>query len=89
MNILEKISLKRGLVAAAACVVGFKVFDEKVGPSSRIPKVSVIDLHGTIMSDGGNTRSPLASNINLASMKKKIDAAFAPRSLKAVILSVN
>lgn len=90
MNILEKITLKRGLAAAAACFVGFKVFDEKVGPSSRMPKVSVIDLHGTIMSDGGKTSSPLGgSNINLISMKKKIDVAFSPPSLKAVILSVN
>ena len=58
MNILEKITLKRGIVAAAASVIGFKVFDERLGRSSRMPKVSIIDLHGTIMSDGGNTRSP-------------------------------
>jgi len=90
MNILEKITLKRGLVAAAACFVGYKFIDEKVGPSSRIPKVCIIDLHGTIMSDGGKTASPLgSSNINLISMKKKIDVAFRPPSLKAVILSIN
>merc|ERR1719312_894366 len=42
------------------------------------------------MSDGGKTSSPLGgSNINLISMKKKIDVAFSPPSLKAVILSVN
>merc|ERR1740129_925779 len=41
------------------------------------------------MSDGGKT-SPLgSSNINLISMKKKIDVAFSPPSLKAVILSIN
>ena len=88
MNILEKITLKRGLVAAAGCFIGFKVIDEQIGPSSRLPKVSVIDLHGTIMSDGGKTNFQ-GGNINMISMKKKIDLAFKPKNLQAVVLSIN
>ena len=76
------------LAAAAACFVGYKVIYGKEGPSSRMPMVSVIDLHGTIMSDGGMA-SFSSSDINLISMKKKIDTAFAPPSLEAVILSIN
>ena len=87
-NILEKVTLRKLLAAGVATFVGYKVFDEKIGPSSRLPTVSVIDLHGTILADGG--RGGLGSqNINLDSMKKKIDLAFYPKSLKAVLLNIN
>jgi len=88
MNIFEKITFKRGLIAGVAGLIGLKVLDEKFGPSSRLPKVAVLDLHGTILSEG--SRSGFGSNlINIGTMKKKIDMAFSPKNLQAVILNIN
>ena len=90
MNILEKVTLRRFLGAGVATVIGYKIFDEKIGPSSRLPAVSIIDLHGTILADNGRA-SFGNQNINLDSMKRKIaiDLAFYPKSLKAVLLNIN
>ena len=88
MNILEKLTLRRFIGIGAATVIGYKIFDEKIGPSSRLPTVSILDLHGTILADNG--RAGFGSQpINLDSMKKKIDLAFWPKNLKTVILNIN
>eukprot|EP00090_Calanus_glacialis_P042014 TRINITY_DN74659_c0_g1_i1.p1 TRINITY_DN74659_c0_g1~~TRINITY_DN74659_c0_g1_i1.p1 ORF type:complete len:339 (+),score=97.23 TRINITY_DN74659_c0_g1_i1:106-1017(+) len=84
MAISTKLKVAGALVAAAAGVVTVGVVKEKFGTK---PRVSIINLHGTIMPGKG---SPLGGKlINLESTRKMIDKAFKPARLEAVFLNIN
>jgi len=74
-----------GTVAAAiGGLVAFRTIKEEYGTS---PRVSVLNLHGTIMQGRG---SPIGGKlINLENTRKLIDKAFKPKRLEAVILNIN
>merc|ERR1712173_56369 len=68
-------------------VAGVLCFKAAKEHFSTVPRVSVINLHGTIMPGKG---SPLGGKlINIESTRKMIDKAFKPRRLEAVLLSIN
>jgi len=84
MTISTRIKIAGAFATGVAGVLCLKAAAEQFGTT---PRVSVINLHGTIMPGKG---SPLSGKlINMEVTRKMIDKAFKPRRLEAVILSIN
>ena len=84
MTISKNIKIAGAVAAALAGVVTIQAAREQFGTT---PRVTVVNLHGTIMQGKG---SPLSGKlINLESTRKVIDKAFKPKRLQAVILNIN
>jgi len=84
MTISKNIKIAGAVAAALAGVVTIQAAREQFGTT---PRVTVVNLHGTIMQGKG---SPLSGKlINLESTRKVIDEAFKPNRLQAVILNIN
>jgi len=86
MTISKNIKIA-GAVAAAAALAGVVTIQAAREQFGTTPRVTVVNLHGTIMQGKG---SPLSGKlINLESTRKVIDKAFKPKRLQAVILNIN
>jgi len=87
MNFLKELSLRKQVfLGVAGLGIGYVTY-KNIGPESRLPRVCVLDLHGTIMPASGGLRD---SNImNLKNLQKKIDLAFKLNNLQAIILNIN
>jgi len=84
MTISKNIKIAGAVATALAGVVTIQAAREQFGTT---PRVTVVNLHGTIMQGKG---SPLSGKlINLESTRKVIDKAFKPKRLQAVILNIN
>ena len=84
MTISNRMKIAGAVATGVAGVLCFKAAKEHF---STVPRVSVINLHGTIMPGKG---SPLGGKlINIESTRKMIDEAFNPRRLEAVLLNIN
>jgi len=84
MPITTNMKVAGAVAAAIASIATVKAVKEQFGTT---PRVSVINLHGTIMQGKG---SPIGGKlINLESTRKSIDKAFKPKRLEAVFLNIN
>lgn len=84
MAISANIKIVGGVAAAVGGIMTAKAAKEQFG---KTPRISVINLHGTIMQGKG---SPIGGKlINLESTRKMIDKAFKPARLEAVFLNIN
>jgi len=84
MAINTNLKIAGAIAAGITGIIGIKAAKEKLGTT---PRVSVINLHGTIMQGKG---SPIGGKlINLECTRKMIDKAFKPARLEAVFLNIN